>query len=120
MTHIHPAFADLVEGDHAWVAEESHIIDIQTGSELEQDPNAAYLVLHGELKVFQENDVKRTLQRGQMFGKLHKDLCLSEHTSLLAQERTLVCKVTKEIFTSFMGAYGSFERWVEAQNLQGS
>jgi len=120
MTHVHPAFSDIVEGDHAWVAEESQILDIQAGGELEQDANAAYLVLHGELEVFQENDVKSTLQRGQMFGKLHKNLCLSEHTSLLAQERTLICKVTKEIFTSFIGAYGSFERWVEAQNPQGS
>jgi len=120
MTHIHPAFVDLVEGDHAWVAEESHIIDIQAGSTLQQEANTSYLILHGELQVLQAERTLRTLQRSQMFSQLHPHLQLPSNTALVAQERTLICQIPKEVFTSFMDAYGSFERWVEAQNLQAS
>jgi len=116
MTHIHPAFTDLVEGDHAWVAEESHIIDLQTGSTLRRESNTAYLILHGELQASQTQHATHHLQRSQMFSQLHPHLQLPEDISLIAQERTLICKIPKEIFTSFMGAYGSFERWVEAQS----
>jgi len=112
MTHVHPAFSDILEGDHDWIAEESHILDIQVGETLNMTADAVYLILHGELKASQDN----TLQRGQMFGQLHERLRLPEHLPLMAQERCLVCQIPEDIFTSFMRAYGSFEHWVEAQN----
>ncbi|MDQ6952063.1 MAG: cyclic nucleotide-binding domain-containing protein [Mariprofundaceae bacterium] len=115
MTHIHPAFTDIVEGDHAWVAEESHILDIQGHAPLRPRKNTAYLILHGELNVLQGKHTVINLQRSQMFGDLNHHLCLPKHTSLLAQERSLVCEIPQEIFKSFMDAYGCFERWVEAQ-----
>jgi len=77
--------------------------------------DAVYLILHGELKASQANTLHQSIQRGKMFGQLHERLRLPEHTTLIAQERCLVCQIPEDIFTSFMRAYGSFEHWVEAQ-----
>ncbi|MDQ6973521.1 MAG: cyclic nucleotide-binding domain-containing protein, partial [Mariprofundaceae bacterium] len=116
MTHIHPAFSDIVDGDHAWVAEESNILDIRAESELLPRSTHAYLILHGRLSILQDGKVTTTLQRSQMFSQLNPHLCLPEDISLIAQERSLICEIPRDIFNSFMDAYGSFEGWVETQN----
>jgi len=116
MTHIHPAFTDIIEGDHAWVSEESHILDVRAGAALTLKAKAAYLILHGEINALHQDHIVKKLQRSQMFSQLNKHLLLPEHTSIVAQERSLVCEIPSEIFSSFMATYASFERWVESQN----
>ncbi|MDQ6995632.1 MAG: cyclic nucleotide-binding domain-containing protein [Mariprofundaceae bacterium] len=117
MTHIHPAFSDIVDGDHAWVAEESKILDIDEGRELILRSKHAYLILHGNIDLIQDEQVKKTLHRSQMFSDLNPHLCLPEYSALVAPKRCLICEIPQDIFNSFMGAYGSFERWVETQNI---
>jgi len=115
LTHIHPAFSDIVDGDHDWVAEESNILDINADDRLTPHANKAYLILYGAFNVLQDGHTLAQLEKSQMFSALNSHLHVAEQTTLIAQERCLVCEIPEEIFHSFMRAYGSFERWVEAQ-----
>ena len=117
MTHVHPAFADIVEGDHGWVSEESRIIDVPVGEVVVCNPVAeCYVVLHGQLTVMTDTqEVEKTLQRKDMFSMLDKHLSLPVGAKVVADERSLICCMPTGIFHAFMRAYGSFEQWVEAQ-----
>ncbi len=117
MTHIHPAFLDVVDGDHHWVAEESYIVDLQEGAVLNAQSGAAHLILYGSLIVEQDGVELKKLSVNAMFGDLHQHLCLPDGASVRANQRTLLCVVPREIFDSLMRAYGSFERWVDGHSI---
>jgi len=115
MTHVHPAFSDVVEGDHQWVGEESCIIDLNHGNILSYKDDVVYILLYGELLVLPEVDGCRVFSENDMFGALHSHLSLPVGAQVQSNQRSLLCAMPREIFDSFMRAYGSFERWVDAQ-----
>ena len=114
MTHVHPAFSEVVEGDHQWVAEESCIIDLNSGM-LNYKKEMVYILLYGEMLVLHQGDVCREFSENEMFGEVHPHLSLPNGAQLQSKQRSLLCAIPREIFDSFMRAYGSFERWVDAQ-----
>ena len=119
MTHAHPAFTDVIDGDQDWLAEESEVLEIATGQSLAYDPDEkCYIMVHGCLiaSYQEEGDTKEWLfYKNQMFSGLDAHVALPDGAALVARERSLVCCVSAEIFDSFMRAYFSFEHWVESQ-----
>jgi CRP-like cAMP-binding protein len=116
MTHSHPAFAGLPEADRQWLAEESFLAEFRDGEPVSAQGNLAdhaCVIVHGAIAAHGP-DGDRHLATGAMFGDVVQDLQLAEGTALTADGRCLVCAIPRQVFQSFMNAYGGFEQWVQA------
>jgi len=62
--------------------------------------------------------IQLPMATGDMFGDVSPYLTLPPNTTIRTNGRCLVCSVPKQVFHSFMNAYGNFESWVEEHGKQ--
>jgi len=117
LTYEHPAFADLSEGDRAWLADEARVRVFQKGEDVCQDaslPNQWLTLISGPVTQITHFKPVGEIKVGTMVcgasGSLRR-----EDTMLRAKGQALVCDAPLEIFSSFMKVYDSFSKWVKAQ-----
>ena len=117
MTQTHPAFTQLAEADRDWLAEESNIIEIEEGILANNKMTGqCCVVIHGKLAAQRDTEnqaLRCSLDKDDMFGDLNKHLMLPSSTTLTAESRCLICCIPGPVFQSFITAYGDFENWVE-------
>ncbi|GMQ99997.1 MAG: hypothetical protein BMS9Abin18_0827 [Zetaproteobacteria bacterium] len=119
MSRSHPALEGIPETDRRWLAEESTIIEFKQGDTIGGDKrpgNVCYVIVHGSVQACVTRDgdtLSAYLGVGDMFGEISSYLRLPPHTQLRAENHCLICRVPKDIFNSFMNAYGGFEAWVK-------
>jgi len=120
LSFSHPAMSELPETDRKWLAEESHLLEFQGDSLITRDgemPDRCCVIVYGTATARHTVDGKTIeviMNAGEMFGDLNPYLNLPPKTTVHTNGRTLVCSIPKEVFRSFMNAYGNFEQWVEA------
>ncbi|MDX8408982.1 MAG: cyclic nucleotide-binding domain-containing protein [Mariprofundales bacterium] len=117
LTYEHPAFAELPAGDREWLAESATVREFQAGEDICQDaslPNQWLIVIHGSAQWIVRFKAAGEVAVGSMITGSSKYL-KCEQTMVRAREHVLVCDAPVAIFSSFMKAYGGFERWVKAQ-----
>jgi len=123
MTQTHPAFTQLAAADRDWMADESSIIEIKAKTFADhQMIEQCCVVMHGEFIAQQDGQHQQlcTLHKNEIFGTHNKYLALPGGTRLFAEKRCLVCCIPEEIFSSFMAAYGDFERWIKKHGRERS
>ncbi|MCF7821013.1 MAG: cyclic nucleotide-binding domain-containing protein [Mariprofundaceae bacterium] len=124
MSYTHPAMAELPEADRKWLADESHVLEFMDGTLITRDgemEDRCCIIVYGKaVATHKENEesIRLTMQTGDMFGDVSSHLRLPPDSIINADGRCLVCSMPKEVFRSFMNAYGSFEHWVEVHGRQ--
>ncbi|MDX8395137.1 MAG: cyclic nucleotide-binding domain-containing protein [Mariprofundaceae bacterium] len=124
MSYGHPAFTELPEGDRKWLSDESILHEFQDGSVITREGEMAGLcciLVYGKAVAeckSQDDVIRQDMKTTDMFGDVSPQLRLPSNTVIRADGRCLVCCVPKEIFQSFMNAYGQFSYWVEAHGKQ--
>ena len=118
-SHQHPALVELPEADRKWLAEESQLIELQKGATIaHSDPHDdyAYMLVYGEMEILANPDDEAaprvTMRFGNMFGNVSNLLRLPKQGKAVALNHCLLCRIPKEVFLSFMNAYGLFDSWV--------
>lgn len=120
MSYSHPAMTEFPEADRAWLAEESHLLEFQSDSLITRDgemPDRCCIIVYGTAtaqRTVNGKTIEILMETGEMFGDLNACLSLPPDTAIRTNSRCLVCSMPKEVFQSFMNAYGHFEQWVEA------
>jgi len=116
MSHGHPAFLELAEGDRKWLAEESTILELNGSMPLNVDMmQKCCVILHGSITVTWQRDGNEehyTLSESDIFGNVHTALALPRDARLKPSVHCLLCCIPSLIFESFTTAYPSFEAWV--------
>ncbi len=121
MTHTLPAFSELPEADHNWVAEESAVREFQSGETIDvakETQSCCAIVLNGSLCLNRADGSTLQLQTGAMFGALSPHLQLPEQTTLVAGAYTLLCKLPEHIFHAFINVYTSFDQQVHISGAE--
>ncbi len=119
MTHSLPAFDQLPEADHRWVAEESTVNEYSDGTaimESEKKMPACHILLSGSLELKLPDGKVTKLTSGMMFGNINPYIRVPPQATLNAKEHTLICNMPKNIFHSFMNVYSSFEQYIKNQH----
>ncbi len=122
LTYEHPAFAELPAGDRQWLAESSTIREFKAGEDICQDaalPNLWLILIHGRAEWIVRFKPGGDVPAGAMITGASKYL-KREQTMVRARDHVLVCEAPVAIFSSFMKAYGGFDRWVKGQGLPSS
>lgn len=120
MSYSHPAMSEFPEADRVWLAEESHLLEFQSDSLITRDgemSDRCCIIVYGTATAQRTVDgktIELLMETGEMFGDLNSYLSLPPGTTVRTNSRCLVCSMPKEVFQSFMNAYGHFEQWIEA------
>jgi len=124
MSRSHPALEGIPETDRCWLVEESRVLEFKNGDSIRsKEPleDACCIIAYGTAKACVERldtVLCMHMQAGDMFGGPSAYLRLPPNTRIVALDHCLVCCIPKDIFQSFMNAYGSFEAWVKAHALE--
>jgi len=121
MSRSHPAMEGIPETDRRWLAEESKILEFKQGDVIENPDDACCVIVHGSVQacVIRDGDtLSEHLGVGDMFGQINSFVQLPPHAELHAEDHCLICQMPKNIFNSFMNAYGGFEAWVKQYAVQ--
>jgi len=116
MSRSHPALEGIPETDRRWLAEEAVILEYKQGDAVERPDDACCVIVHGAVQACVARDgdtLCASMGVGDMFGKINSFVRLPPHTKLRAKNHCLICRVPKNIFNSFMNAYGGYEAWVK-------
>jgi len=119
MSYGHPAMSELPEADRKWLAEESGLLEFQADSIITRDgemKDRCCIIVYGSATaqhVENGQSIEMAMATGSMFGDVNPYLALPENTTIVTNNRCLVCSMPKHVFRSFMNAYGGFEQWVE-------
>lgn len=120
MTHSHPAFMELPEADRNWLAEESTLVEYRNGDRVFIDGNLkdhGCVVVHGAIKASfsdREHTNALDLKTGDMFGDVNRYINLPKGVTIASVGHCLICCIPRNVFQSFMNAYGGFEQWVQS------
>jgi len=117
LTFEHPAFAELADDDRQWLAESSKVRSFQAGEMISQDCTSAsqwLIMLHGEQEWLTGLKRSGSVAAGTMVYGGSKFLSRND-TMMRSTDHSLICEAPTSIFTSFMQAYGGFDRWVKQQ-----
>jgi len=115
MSLSHPAMHNIPETDQYWLAEESQILEFKQGETIENPLDACCIIVHGSVQVSVMRDdhtLSDAMTVGDMFGKINSYIQLPPNTEIHAMDHCLICRMPKNIFNSFMNAYGGFETWM--------
>ncbi len=115
MSRSHPAMQGIPETDRRWLAEESQILEFKQGDTIDNPQDACCIIVHGAVQasvIRDNNTLSDEMTVGDMFGKNNSYVQLPPHTELQAKNHCLICRMPKNIFSSFMNAYGEFETWM--------
>ncbi|MDQ6964372.1 MAG: cyclic nucleotide-binding domain-containing protein [Mariprofundales bacterium] len=120
LTFEHPAFAELVAEDRQWLAKSSRVRQFKSGEMISQDCSSSaqwLIMMHGEQEWL--TDLKRSgeVATGAMVYGGSKFL-RRDNSMVRCVKDSLVCEAPPAIFTSFMQAYGGFDRWVKQQKVE--
>lgn len=121
MSRSHPAMEDIPETDRTWLAEESQILEFKQGDTIENPDNACCVIVHGSVQASvtrDSNTLSDNMGVGDVFGKVNSCVQLPPNTELRAKDHCLICRIPKNIFSSFMNAYGGFEIWMRQYATQ--
>lgn len=124
MSYGHPAMTELPEADRKWLADESHLLEFQEDAVIPHSDalrDRCFIIAYGTATAKHMVDgkvVELPMATGDMFGDVSPYLTLPANTSIHTDGRCLVCSVPKQVFHSFMNAYGNFESWVEEHGKQ--
>jgi len=119
MSFSHPAMTELPEADRKWLADESHLLEFLDGTLITRDgemTDRCCVIVYGKaIAKHQEGEesVRHPMETGDMFGDVSSYLRLPPESEIHADGRCLVCSMPRNVFQSFMNAYGNFEQWVE-------
>jgi CRP-like cAMP-binding protein len=120
MSYSHQAMTELPEADRKWLADESHLLEFQADTAIpphsDEMNDRCLIVAYGSLTVEHIVDgkaIELTLATGDMFGDVSPYLILPYQAKIRTNDRCLLCSVPRQVFNSFMNAYGHFEQWVE-------
>jgi len=117
LTFEHPAFAELAAEDRQWLAESSRVRAFQSGEMISQDcasQSQWLIMIHGEQEWLTGLKRSGSVAVGAMVYGGSKFLKRSD-SMMRSTAHSLVCEAPSTIFTSFMQAYGGFDRWVKQQ-----
>jgi len=124
MSYGHPAMVELPEADRKWLAEESRLREFEDGTIIFNDSEKnerCYIIVYGDAvarHIDRGQAIDMEMHKGDIFGNMHSYLQLPPMTTIRASGRCLVCSIPKEIFQSFMNAYGHFEQWIETHGME--
>ena len=119
MSYSHPAMTELPEADRKWLADESHILEFKDGTLItrngEMEDRCCVIVYGKAVAAHKENGetIRLKMETGDMFGDVNSRLRLPPDSIINADGRCLICSMPRNVFQSFMNAYGNFEQWVE-------
>lgn len=117
LTFEHPAFAELAAEDRQWLAESSRVRAFKAGEMVSQDCSSESLwliMIHGQQEWLTGLKQSGSVSAGAMVYGGSKFLTRSD-SMMRSTTHSLVCEAPPAIFTSFMQAYGGFDRWVKKQ-----
>ncbi len=124
MSYGHPAMTELPEADRKWLADESHLLEFQENSLITHSDSMkdrCFILAYGTATAKHtvgDKVIELPMATGDMFGDVSPYLTLPHHTVIETNGRCLLCSVPKQVFHSFMNAYGNFESWVEQHGKQ--
>lgn len=124
MSYGHPAMTELPEADRKWLADESHLLEFQGNSLIPHNgeiKDRCFIIAYGTATAKRTVDgkvIEMPMATDDMFGDVSPYLILPPDTSIYTNGRCLVCSVPRQVFHSFMNAYGNFESWVEEHGKQ--
>ncbi|MDX8413740.1 MAG: cyclic nucleotide-binding domain-containing protein [Mariprofundales bacterium] len=119
LTFEHPAFADLAADDRQWLAESSRVRAFKSGEMISQDcasESQWLIMIHGEQEWLKGRKHGGVVADGAMVYGGSKFLSRSD-SMMRSTADSLICEAPTAIFTSFMQAYGGFDRWVKQQKV---
>ena len=120
MTFNLPAFADIPDEDRLWLADASTVDEYQTGDTIPSchpgTPSCDIILTGSATLEIQSslNGDKRTvpLPTGAIFGDADACIRTPRQSRIVANERTLICRMPAHIFTSFLQLYHCFEQQI--------
>ena len=124
MSYGHPAMTELPEADRKWLADESHLLEFQGNSLIPHNgeiKDRCFIIAYGTATARRTVDgqvIEMPMATGDMFGDASPYLTLPPDTSIYTNGHCLVCSVPRQVFHSFMNAYGNFESWVGEHGKQ--
>ena len=119
MSYGHPAMNELPEADRKWLADESHLLEFQENSVIPHSDalkDRCFIIAYGTAMAKHSvngKEMEIPMATGDMFGDVSPYLTFPPNTTIHTNGRCLICSVPKQVFHSFMNAYGNFESWVE-------
>jgi len=120
MSYGHPAMNELPEADRKWLADESHLLEFQENTTVthgDEMKDRCFIIAYGTATAKHVTAggkaIEFQMSTGDMFGDISPYLTLPVNATIQTNGRCLICSVPKQVFHSFMNAYGNFESWVE-------
>ncbi|MDQ7004746.1 MAG: cyclic nucleotide-binding domain-containing protein [Ghiorsea sp.] len=122
VSHSHPLFANIEDADRAWLGEEALLKEFEPGQSLLEEGHSNYFYIIAFGRAIASRDVggkNLSCEMGvhALFGNESALLALPEGTTLIAEERCLVCQIPLVIFNTFSKAYGGFEDWANKHTV---
>ena len=121
MTFTLPAFADVPDEDRLWVAEASDVDEYQQGESIpttHSDHPSCDIILSGSAELLIHSKIsgkarQLSLRQGACFGDASPLIKVPSNSRLVAQERTLICRIPEFVFQTLINVYGSFEQYIK-------